>query len=88
MTFPLSKKYEKSDVAVAKVESNKGKDVQSEKSQDIIAAEPYPSNDEKKETFWSRFRFSVDTTDHPPQIFNKTLYLSIFVLECLVLVEV
>lgn len=78
--FPLSKKYEKSDAAVTQVESNKANDVQSEKSQDVITAEPYPSHeDDNKKSFWSRFRFSVDTTDHPPQIFNKTLYLSIFV---------
>lgn len=39
---------------------------------------PY-NEEEKKKPFWQRFRFRVDTTDHPPQIFNVTLYLSIFV---------
>lgn len=33
----------------------------------------------RRKPFWQRFRFRVDTTDHPPQIFNLTLYLSIFV---------
>ncbi|KAI5949879.1 hypothetical protein KGF54_005356 [Candida jiufengensis] len=39
---------------------------------------PY-NEDEPKKSFWSRFRFTVDTSDHPPQILNKTLYLSILV---------
>ncbi|KAI5950287.1 hypothetical protein KGF57_004349, partial [Candida theae] len=84
MGFPLSNKYETSNaVTVHNIESDKkAQDVESEKSQDIITAEPYSSNDDaknKSSSFWSRFRFSVDTSDHPPQIFNKTLYLSIFV---------
>ncbi|KAI5950288.1 hypothetical protein KGF57_004350 [Candida theae] len=38
-----------------------------------------PYTEEEKKPFWQRFRFRVDTTGHPPQIFNVTLYLSIFV---------
>ncbi|KAG5418891.1 hypothetical protein I9W82_003609 [Candida metapsilosis] len=80
MGFSLSKKYGKQTVAaVDNVGSKKDQDARSEKSQDIITSEqPYPAT-EKKESFWSRFRFQVDTSDHPPQIFNRTLYLSIFV---------
>ncbi|KAI5970093.1 hypothetical protein CANMA_000917 [Candida margitis] len=79
MVFPLSRKDDKSNVAVTKFESYKGNDAQSEKSQDIIQAEPYPNTDDEKKSFWSKFRFTVDTSDHPPQIFNATLYLSILV---------
>ncbi|KAI3403188.2 hypothetical protein KGF56_004077 [Candida oxycetoniae] len=31
-----------------------------------------------KKSFKDRFRFIPDTSDHPPQVFNKTLYFSIF----------
>ena len=42
---------------------------------------------EEKPSKKSKFRWSVDLSDHPPEIFNLTLYLSILSLEYLVLQE-
>ncbi|CAK9441148.1 uncharacterized protein LODBEIA_P50170 [Lodderomyces beijingensis] len=39
---------------------------------------PLTSPPPEKKSFRSRFRFTADTSDHPPEIFNATLYLSIF----------
>ncbi|KAI5949878.1 hypothetical protein KGF54_005355 [Candida jiufengensis] len=38
-----------------------------------------PYSQHEKKSFWQKFRFTVDTSDHPPQILNAKLYLSILV---------
>lgn len=71
MSYKTDNKLTQTSVAIDSQE-----DHHDDSSRDSQVELPYT---EEKKPFWQRFRFRVDTTDHPPQIFNLTLYLSIFV---------
>lgn len=44
----------------------------------VTGEDPVVENQQPKKSWMSKFRFTADTSEHPPEIFNMTLYLSIF----------
>ncbi|KAI5962136.1 uncharacterized protein KGF55_003212 [Candida pseudojiufengensis] len=50
-----------------------------DKYESSLSSQISPQPSKEKSSFWSRFRFTVDTSDHPPQILNYKLYLSILI---------